>query len=74
MVVWMAKTFIDLQENVSNKNIKTFNFALGSKTREEMMMISKDSKLSTLLLGNSYLANKEEIEKAISSVKNQAKT
>ena len=55
----VPKTFIDLQENVSNKNIKTFNFALGSDIREEKMLVSKDSKLSTLL-DNSHLANKDD--------------
>ena len=54
----VPKTFINLQENVLNKNIKTFNFALGSDVREEKMLVSKDSKLSTLL-DNCHLANKE---------------
>ncbi len=53
-------TFIDLQENLSNKEIRTFNFALGSDIKEEKMLVPKDSKLSTLLLENSYIANKEE--------------
>ena len=53
-------TFIDLQENLSNKEIRTFNFALGSNIKEEKMLVSKDSKLSTLLLENSYIANKED--------------
>ena len=53
-------TFINLQKNVSNQNIKTFNFALGSDMREEKMIVSKDSKLSTLLLENSHLSNKRE--------------
>ena len=56
----VPKTFIYLQENVSKKNIKTFNFALGSDNREEKMLVSKDSKLSTLLIDNSHLANKDD--------------
>ena len=54
----VPKTFIDLEEKVSNKNIKAFNFALGNNNKEEKMIVSKDSKLSTLL-DNSNLANKE---------------
>ena len=56
----VPETFIDLQENVSNKGIKTFNFALGSDVREEKMLLSEDSKLSTLLLDNSHIANKRD--------------
>ena len=56
----VPETFIDLQENVLNKEIKTFNFALGSYVREEKMLVSKDSKLSSLLLENNHLANKKE--------------
>ncbi len=56
----VSETFIDLQENVSNKDIKTFNFALGSEIREKKMLVSKDSKLSTLLLENSHLATKDD--------------
>ena len=56
----VTETFNNLQENVSNKDIKTFNFALGSDVREEKMLVPKDTKLSTLLLDNSHLANKED--------------
>ena len=56
----VPKTFIDLKGNVSNKNIKAFNFALGSANREEKMLVSKDSKLSTLLLDNSNIVNKDD--------------
>tara|TARA_A100000164_G_scaffold362853_1_gene379275 strand:+ start:205 stop:1029 length:825 start_codon:yes stop_codon:yes gene_type:complete len=56
----VPETFVYLQENVSNKNIKTFNIALGSNVKAEKMLVSKDSKLSTLLLENSHLANKED--------------
>jgi len=55
----VPKTYIDLKENVLNKDIKTFNIGLGSDTREEMMLVSKDSKLSTLLLENSNLSTKD---------------
>ena len=41
----VPNTFIDLKKNVSNKDIKTFNFALGSDVKEEKMLVSKDSKL-----------------------------
>ena len=54
----VPETFINLQENVSNKNIKTFNFALGNDMKEEKMLVTNDNKLSTLLLDNSHLANK----------------
>lgn len=56
----VPNTFIDLKKNVSNKDIKTFNFALGSDVKEEKMLVSKDSKLSTFLLENIHLANKED--------------
>ncbi len=55
----VPETFIDLQKRVSNKDIKTFNFALGSDVSEEKMLVPKDNKLSTLLLDNSHLTNKE---------------
>ena len=58
----VPETFIALQENVSNKEIKIFNFALGSDIREETMIVSKDSKLSTLLLENSHLADKDDVK------------
>ncbi len=51
-------TFFALQKKVSNKNIKTFNFALGSDIKEDKMIVSKDSKLSTLL-DNSQFDNKD---------------
>lgn len=53
-------TFVDLKKNVFNKNIKTFNFALGSEVRQERMVVSKDSKLSTLLIDNCHISNKED--------------
>ena len=56
----VLETFILLQKNVSNKNIKTFNFALGSNLKKEKMLVTKDSKLSTLFLENSNLVNKED--------------
>ena len=56
----VPETFIDLQKKVKNKDIKIFNFALGSDTGREKMLVSKDSKLSTLLLDNSHLANEED--------------
>ena len=58
----VLETFIHLQENVSNKDIKIFNYALGSDIREEKMLVPKDSKLSTLLLDNSQLANKDDVK------------
>ena len=56
----VPETFIELQKKVSNKNIKTFNFALGSDTGEVKMLVSKDSKLSTLVLDNNYLLDKDD--------------
>ncbi len=56
----VPETFINLKENVANREIQIFNFALGSNLREEKMLVSKDSKLSTLLLENSHLANKKD--------------
>ena len=53
-------TFIELQKTVLNKDIKTFNFALGNDLGQKEMLVSKDSKLSTLLLDNSNLANKDD--------------
>tara|TARA_S200000501_G_C20785512_1_gene726999 strand:- start:76 stop:900 length:825 start_codon:yes stop_codon:yes gene_type:complete len=58
----VQETFRHLQENVSNKDIKIFNYALGSDIREEKMLVSNDSKLSTLLLDNSQLANKDDVK------------
>ena len=55
----VPETFIALQKKVSNKDIKTFNFALGSDVREEKMLVPKDTKLSTLL-DNNQLINKED--------------
>lgn len=56
----VPETFIELQKKVSNKNIKTFNFALGSDMGEAKMLVSKDSKLSTLVLDNNYLLDKDD--------------
>ena len=56
----IPETFINLQKKVTKKDIKTFNFALGSEGGQEKMLVSKDSKLSTLLLNNSNLANKKD--------------
>ena len=56
----VPETFIELQKKVSNKNIKTFNFALGSDMGEAKMLVSKDSKLSTLVLDNNYLSDKDD--------------
>ena len=58
----VPETFVHLEDNVSNKDIKIFNFALGSDTKEEKMLVSQDSKLSTLLLDNSQLANKNDVK------------
>ena len=58
----VLETFVNLRENVSNKDIKIFNFALGGDIREEKMLVSKDSKLSTLLLENSQLADKNDVK------------
>jgi len=45
----VPETFIVLEDNVSNKNINTYNFAFGSDIREDKMLVTKDSKLSTLV-------------------------
>ena len=56
----VPETFIDLQKNVLNKEIKTFNFALGNDTMDKEMLVSSDSKLSSLLLDNNHLADKKD--------------
>ena len=56
----VPETFIHLQEKISNKDIKIFNLALGGDIRKEKMLVSKDSKLSTLLVDNIQLANKDD--------------
>ena len=55
-------TFIELQKKVLNKDIKTFNFALGNDLVQKEMLVPKDSKLSTLLLDNSHLAKKDDCQ------------
>ena len=55
----VPETYETLRKNVSNKNINTYNIALGSHINEKKMLVTKDSKLSTLL-DNTNLIHKDE--------------
>ena len=55
----VPETYETLKENVSNKNINSYNYALGSDIREDKMLVTKDSKLSTLLDNPNLLHKKD---------------